>query len=54
MMRWKKRMTGSYECDKCGGIMDWRFNFCGFCGEEAENPEMNDELEEEEAMDEDE
>lgn len=47
-MRWKKKGTGRYECGHCGGVFDWKFPYCGFCGYEADNSEFDVELEEDE------
>ena len=45
-MTWKRVTEKSYECDNCGGRMEFRFAYCPFCGAEALNPYYDEELDE--------
>lgn len=42
VMNWRKKGRSSYECDHCGGVMDFKYLYCGFCGRQALNADIRD------------
>lgn len=42
VITWKRLDVDRYECSHCGGIVDFSYAYCPFCGRQALNASLGD------------